>query len=76
MSAYCGSDSGSARTVFSKTGNAGITGELVTDSDFLSCCRISQVAACSKQCKIPCELPGTKYALAALDPALSAENFT
>lgn len=59
-----------------KQGMQGITGELVTDSDFLSCCRIRQVAACSKQCKMPCELPGTKYTLAALDPALSAENFT
>lgn len=66
-----------------KQGMQGIIGELVTDADFLAWCRISQLAACAKQCKIPCGLPGTKYALAAflpfpkaLDPALSAENLT
>lgn len=50
MSVYGGSESGSAELSSAKQRMQGITGELLTDADFLACCRISQLAACIKQC--------------------------
>lgn len=51
-----------------KQGMQRIIGELVTAAGVLACCRISQLAACTKQHKIPCGLPGTEWALAAFLP--------
>lgn len=43
-----------------KQGMQRVTGELVPGADFPACCRISQLAVCNNQCKIPCGLSGIK----------------